>query len=227
VGQGNWEEIDFEPASSPGGVNYGWRCREGAHDFASSTTNPCGSCDDPSCPLTDPVYEYDQTILALCAVTSGYVYRGCAIPDLRGTFFFGDFYCDFSPSAVAPIWSFRYRNGIIEGFTDRSTELDPPGSLVINSLTSFGEDGLGELYLCDRGGDVYKIIPASASDPPTPQDYDNDGDVDDFDSRSLVGCLSGMKLTYSNCLCDVFDRDGDGHVDLWDFAALQTAMNPS
>ena len=78
VGQESWEEINVEAAGSPGGRNYGWRCREGAHDFM----------DDPECAgavFTEPVYEYAHDgPLGGCAVIGGYVYRGTAVPGLAG-----------------------------------------------------------------------------------------------------------------------------------------------
>jgi hypothetical protein len=87
-----------------------------------------------------------------CSVTGGYVYRGCAIPDLNGQYFFAD-YC------TADIWSGRFQGGLLVNVTNRSTELAPGGGLFINNITSFGEDARGELYICDQGGEVFKIVP--------------------------------------------------------------------
>ncbi|HMI31945.1 MAG TPA: PQQ-dependent sugar dehydrogenase, partial [Candidatus Limnocylindrales bacterium] len=81
VGQSLREEIDFAAAGTGAGANYGWRCFEGSLSYASSNTTPCTSCAAPSCTVF-PVYEYDHS-LGRCSVTGGYVYRGCAIPDLR------------------------------------------------------------------------------------------------------------------------------------------------
>jgi hypothetical protein len=90
-----------------------------------------------------------------CSVTGGYVYRGCAIPDLQGTYFFAD-YC------TAILWSGKFVNNVLTGITNRTAELDPPGTLSIATITSFGEDSKGELYICDQGGEVFKIVPAAA-----------------------------------------------------------------
>jgi glucose/arabinose dehydrogenase len=144
VGQDAHEEIDFQPASSGGGENYGWRCMEG---FSCTGLTGC-TCNGPA--LTLPIYDYPHG--AECSVTGGYVYRGCAVPDLQGTYFFAD-YCS------AKIWSLRYDGTTITEFTDRTAELDPPGGETINSVTSFGEDGLGEMYICDQGGELFKIVP--------------------------------------------------------------------
>ena len=79
VGQGSWEEVSYQPASSAGGANYGWRCKEGFHDF-----NMSGDC--PNLILTSPVVEYPQVITGEdnCSVIGGYVYRGGVYPWLNG-----------------------------------------------------------------------------------------------------------------------------------------------
>src|SRR5262245_3546899 len=82
VGQGSFEEIDYEP-SSRGGRNYGWRNREGAHDHIP-TPPPA------YLPLTDPIYDYGRSVGQ--SVTGGYVYRGLQLgPSHRGRYFFADF----------------------------------------------------------------------------------------------------------------------------------------
>lgn len=146
VGQGAWEEINFQPGGSPGGANYGWRCMEGNHCTGLSGC----TCNDPA--LTDPIHEYAHAGVN-CSVTGGYVYRGCAIPDLQGVYFFAD-YCSNR------IWSFRHNGGVTE-FTDRTAELIPDiGS--ITQISSFGEDAYGELYILDLSGEVFKILPDAA-----------------------------------------------------------------
>ncbi len=144
VGQDFWEEIDFQPASSTGGENYGWRCME-----ASDCTGLSGcTCDHPS--LTLPIREYGHG--SGCSVTGGHVYRGSALPWFDGHYIYGD-YCS------SRIWSFRYENGQVLDFTERTNELEPDGPLTINSITSFGEDAAGELYIVDpSGGEIWKIV---------------------------------------------------------------------
>jgi hypothetical protein len=209
VGQNAWEEIGFQPAASAGGVNYGWRCMEGNH---CTGLTGC-TCNSPA--LTLPIHEYGHALG--CSISGGYVYRGCAIPDLRGTYFFAD-YCSNT------IWSFRYNGLTMTNFLNRTTELDPAGALAISSITSFGEDARGELYVCDQGGEVYRILPNGPVDPPTPHDYDNDGDVDLFDAARFVACHADPGMLFGDCLCDVFDSDGDGDVDVADYAAFQVAF---
>lgn len=149
VGQNTLEEIDFQSAASAGGENYGWQLKEGTACY-----NPPTSCDPGG--LTDPIHEYTHTGGA-CAVTGGAVYRGCAVPELKGTYFFADF-CSWQ------IWSFRYDGATLTDFTDRTTELDPPGALSIASPVAFGEDGLGELYIVALNGQLFKIVPATVPD---------------------------------------------------------------
>jgi len=148
VGQSAREEVDFQPASSKGGENYGWRCMEGnaCTGLTGCTCNAAG--------LTLPVFDY--THAQGCSITGGYVYRGCAIPGLSGTYFFADFCSN-------RIWTFRVVGGKAVGVQERSAELAPGGGLGIQSITSFGEDGRGELYLTDLyGGELFKIVPRAA-----------------------------------------------------------------
>jgi glucose/arabinose dehydrogenase len=154
VGQNVWEEIDFAPADSARGKgwNWGWRCYEANAAHASSATIPCGTClQVPACAFRFPAHAFDHT-LGRCSVTGGYVYRGCAIPDLQGTYFFAD-YCGNQ------IYTGRFVNNMLTGVVNRAVELDPPGTLAIGTITSFGEDSRGELYICDQGGEVFKVIP--------------------------------------------------------------------
>ncbi len=153
VGQDAFEEIDFQSASSAGGENWGWRCREGANDFTIVPTTGCGAQT-----LLDPIYEYNHTVG--CSITGGEVYRGCAIPDLQGTYFFADLNCSGGDS---PIWSFDGGAGVLN-FQDRTAELAPGGGLNITGVASFGLDAQGEMYICDLfDGEVFKIIPATGS----------------------------------------------------------------
>jgi glucose/arabinose dehydrogenase len=138
VGQDKFEEVDVAPASSGSGkgLNFGWNIMEAAHCYNASTCNQTG--------LTLPVFEYPHS--QGCSITGGYVYRGAAIPALQGLYFFGDF-CQGS------VRSFRYQGGSATELTDWPT-LRPGGS-----ITSFGEDAAGELYVVIQSGSVFKIVP--------------------------------------------------------------------
>ncbi|NOT31745.1 MAG: glucose dehydrogenase [Planctomycetes bacterium] len=145
VGQGNREEVDFQPAASSGGENYGWRPMEGSLCF-----NPPTGCNPGG--LTLPIFEYGHLPLACSgSVTGGVVYRGSAMPSLRGTYFFADFCWGRS-------WSFRYDGSTLTEFVERTSELAPRGGLSIDNPTAIGEDGLGEMYITDFDGEVYKIV---------------------------------------------------------------------
>lgn len=215
VGQGAWEEIDIVPGDSKGGENYGWDCMEGFVSASASCGAPYGcSTSDPD--LLDPVHVYPNTgFVTNCAVTGGSVYRGCAIPDLRGTYFFGD------SCGAGSVWSFKYQGTVNPPITTWTNQLDAVVGNVDN-VVAISEDANGELYICDLAGEVFKIVPDGAVDLPTPSDYDNDGDVDGFDTDAFKECMGGPGDSYTNCLCDVFDTDDtDGDVDLRDFADFQ------
>ncbi len=139
VGEGTWEEIDR--ITAPGG-NYGWPCREGAHDYLLTPD----VCPGGTQGLVNPTFEYVSTGAA--SVTGGVVYRGSAIPSLAGTYVFGDYVTgeirglDFDPSTGAP----------------RSALLDP--TAPTGSWVSFSEDDDGEVYAIDLGARIFKIVPA-------------------------------------------------------------------
>lgn len=147
VGESSWEEINYQPAASAGGENYGWPRFQGNDVFMCP--DPCDSSG-----LTPPAVAigHSPTPPNFCSVTCGYVYRGAAIPDLAGTFFYGD-YCS------GKIYSMRMVGGVATEITNRTAELAPGGGLAITLLTSFGEDANGELYICDFvGGEVFRIV---------------------------------------------------------------------
>ncbi|TWT45739.1 Quinoprotein glucose dehydrogenase B precursor [Phycisphaerae bacterium RAS1] len=151
VGQNAIEEIDFQTGGMAGTPvrNYGWRCMEG-----TSCTGLTG-CTCNAANLTLPISQYSHAG-GRCSLTGGYVYRGCAIPELNGVYFFAD-YC------TAEIFSFTYSgSGSAPAATSRTAELAPGGGLAINTITSFGEDALGEIYICDQGGEVFKIVSAAS-----------------------------------------------------------------
>jgi glucose/arabinose dehydrogenase len=138
VGQNQWEEVDHAVRTSSGagrGVNWGWRVLEGTHCYSPST-----GCSTAGKKM--PLLEYDHAN-GRCAVTGGYVYRGTAIPALRGGYVFGD-YCSGEIWVVA-------------------ANASAPATKVLlldtdMALSSFGESASGELYVTDLGGRLYRII---------------------------------------------------------------------
>jgi hypothetical protein len=137
VGQGAVEEVDVA-APRAGGQNYGWNVTEG-----SACYRPPSGCDKAG--ITGPVFEYDHS--QGCSVTGGVVYRGCRMPDLAGTYFFGDF-CRGS------VRSFRYASG-------QATDVREWGLSGVSAVSSFGTDADGEVYVVDYDGEVYRLEPAS------------------------------------------------------------------
>jgi len=153
VGQGAWEEIDVEPADSPGGRNYGWAVMEGDACFKSVPGAP--PCNDPS--LTLPIYEYSHAgSVPGCGVAEigGSVYRGTRIPSLQGEYFFSD-YCE------GRIWTLVWDgDGGTVGPVDDVTDQIVADAGTIRHLTAVSEDGAGELLFVDLDdGDVFRLVP--------------------------------------------------------------------
>jgi uncharacterized repeat protein (TIGR01451 family) len=141
VGQGDWEEIDYQPASSGGGENYGWRIMEGNHCF-----NPSSGCNMSG--LVLPVAEYNHGLG--CSVTGGYVYRGSDYPWLSGVYFYAD-YCS------GRIWSLEQTSPGVWASVERRNESF--------NISSFGEGEDGELYVLGHSnGRVYKLTSTAAVD---------------------------------------------------------------
>ena len=138
VGQNAWEEVNFQPAASPGGENYGWRITEGLHCF-----NPSVGCSTAG--QTLPVAEYDR--VSGLSITGGYVYRGQDQPSLQGIYFFADY-------VTGRIWGLRNMNGLWE------TKLLMDSA---HNVSSFGEDEAGNLYLLDYSGTILQIQAANAN----------------------------------------------------------------
>jgi glucose/arabinose dehydrogenase len=139
VGQGAWEEIDVMP-SSAAGVNYGWNVQEGSHCYPPSST----SCGLPGV-LQTPAAEYDHSA-GRCSITGGFVYRGSAIPEIRGQYFYSDYCAGFLASLSGSASA---------GFTMRTWSAPNVGNVL-----SFGEDSAGELYVLGVGT-VYRIVGGS------------------------------------------------------------------
>ncbi len=157
VGQNKWEEVNFEPAKSKGGINYGWRIMEANHCY-----DPTENC--PTEGLTKPIVEYpnDANYMVIlgggsqadaegCSVTGGYVYRGNNIRSMQGQYIFGD-YCSGN------IWTFKVVNGKATNFINRTEEINIGNGEFTTYISSFGQDSDGELYIVDYNGGIYKLI---------------------------------------------------------------------
>jgi glucose/arabinose dehydrogenase len=135
VGQGAWEEIDVARGGA-GGVNFGWSVTEGRHCFRSDDCSAEG--------MTPPVTEYGHDLG--CSVTGGVVYRGAEFPDLRGAYLFAD-YC------TGVMWAI-----------DATADQVPEPTVVLEtgrSISSFGEDENGEVYVTDLGGELLRVVGTS------------------------------------------------------------------
>lgn len=134
VGQNQYEEINFEPAGSGGGFNYGWNAFEASRVFNRNVSAPNAVL---------PIAEYDHSLG--CSVTGGYVYRGAALAEaLDGVYLYGD-YCS------GRVWAaYRSPQGAWNSGVFLETGLQ---------ISSFGEDEAGELYVVDYGGRLFRILP--------------------------------------------------------------------
>jgi glucose/arabinose dehydrogenase len=145
VGQGAREEIDFQLASSEGGENFGWDVAEGF--VCTGGGGSCGTAPGFTPPILDYGHEQGRS------VTGGYVYRGAAIPEYRGLYFFADY-------ITGRLWSFRLGRGSPGEFTEWSVKVKDGSGLDVKTISSFGEDEAGELYILDYGdGELFRIVP--------------------------------------------------------------------
>jgi glucose/arabinose dehydrogenase len=138
VGQGSWEEVDYEPRGT-GGRNYGWPNREGKHAHKSSPA-------PAFLPLVDPIYEYSHSVGN--SITGGYVYRGTNRPDMRGRYFFADY-------VKGRLWSMVITSSATGAVTVSNvvehTSALTNGGTSIGNISSFGVDADGELFVLDYG----------------------------------------------------------------------------
>jgi len=157
VGQGAWEEIDYEPPNR-GGRNYGWRNREGAHDRVTSRPTAFQ-------PLVDPIHEYGRSVGQ--SITGGYVYRGRALGSAyQGRYFFADY-------VQGRVWSLALAidgggEASASGLMEHTAELG--GSERLGNVSSFGVDADGELYVVSLTRGTILGIAGPLSTPPTPTD---------------------------------------------------------
>lgn len=134
VGQNQWEEVNFQPADSVGGENYGWSAYEASYPYSGA---------QPASDVVMPVLEYNHSG-GHCSITGGYVYRGEALPDLQGYYLYGD-WCS------GTIWAARQDDA---GNWSAIVSLESG-----RPISSFGEDENGELYLVDYDGVVLRFAP--------------------------------------------------------------------
>jgi glucose/arabinose dehydrogenase len=141
VGENSFEEIDIGKA----GANYEWNVFEGPAAFMSGALGPGIS--------TDPIYSYDHTVGK--AIIGGYVYRGTD-QSLQGEYFFAD-------EIKGKVFTLE-KQGTTSIVTDQTAQITTDVGSIVNP-DSFAEDGLGNLYIIDLSGDVFRLGTASDSVP--------------------------------------------------------------
>ncbi len=132
VGQSQWEEVNFLPADSTGAINYGWNLREGAHDYSGGDAEA----------LVDPIAEYDHSLG--CSVTGGVVVRDPSLLTWQGVYLYGD-YCS------GRVW------GLMRD--EHGSWLSAPLFEGAGTISSFGEDHAGRVYLVDHNGPILRLEP--------------------------------------------------------------------
>ena len=135
VGQNEYEEVDFQEASSAGGENWGWRCYEGLHPYNTAGCGPASAYDAP-------IFEYQHTG-GSCSVTGGYVYRGADSELLNGVYL-GIDYCSGYLFGIR-----RLETNDIETYDFGNNGF---------GFTTFGQDADGEMYLAKTSGVIYKLV---------------------------------------------------------------------
>ena len=150
VGQSDFEEVNYQPPASLGGVNYGWRCYEGTDEFNLS------ECDDAN--YTFPIQEYSHSdpIFSQCAsITGGRVYRGPSFESMSGSYFYNDF-CSGS------VWATRQVGQEFE-------EIEFGTPTGASNITTWGEDLWGEVYLANSGNVYILVDPEDELESPLTQ----------------------------------------------------------
>jgi hypothetical protein len=212
VGQDRREEVNFQPASSNGGENYGWRLREG-----SVATPSIGIGGPPPPGNVNPVYEYFHGGLAPDpnfqgnSVTGGYVYRG-PVEELQGKYIFGD-------AVSGHIWAFDPANP--SGTVQNMNALFAPDEGQIVSVTSFGEDNQGNLLIIDGAGQLFQVVPNFALTLTVDRATgaitlsNETGAPTDIRAYSISSGFGGVNATGFQTIAGNFDKPpgGDGSID--------------
>ncbi len=142
VGENCWEEIDYQPASSHGGENYGWRLMEGFHAFDPGHQYSCNQPLITPAGLKLPIFNYSHNFQA-SAVAGGYIYRGRQFPWMNGIYFYAD-------AEQGKFFTLQQIMGVWQNTLKLNSSIYP---------SSFGEDQSGELYVVDLvGGKLYQVV---------------------------------------------------------------------
>ena len=140
VGQDLWESVYVVGGKDATHHNFGWNVVEGNHCYKAKTCDRTGF----TAPVAD--YSHDEG----CSVTGGVTYRGKALPQLAGRYFYAD-YC------TGLLRSFVWQAGAIRDHWDWKAAIDPAG--VLQQISSFGVDADGEIYIVELTGSIYELVP--------------------------------------------------------------------
>lgn len=202
VGNASREEIDKIPDDKVGANNLGWKRFEGNADSQPSQPVPAD--------YIPPVYDYLRNTPESFngrAVNGGYVYRG-PDPSLQGLYFFSD-------SSVKNAWTFDPADAT--GTVDNiNSELGTLFNTGVNTMVSFGEDPVGNLYIVDYQGEVYRIL----TNELIAGDYNADGEVDDAD-------YAVWKADFGSTTILDADGNGDDVVDAADYTVWRDNFGSS
>lgn len=146
VGQNAWEEVNYIPAGTPGGINFGWNCKEGDHNYEP------GNC-SPGTAFWDPIFEYPHSCNPCpvgngASISGGFVYRGSQHPLLVGQYVCVDYISNYA-------WLVQPTGG------NEADVITTNANSMINDVVTFGEDDYGEMFAASLGGTFYRVTEAS------------------------------------------------------------------
>lgn len=244
VGQGTWEEIDFQPAltesnaAEVAGRNYGWRCFQGTVAFNSNgatcptsfesdgLTGPVGMYTHGGVPAEPPPRTFTN-ISGTCAITGGYVYRGCAIPELVGSYVFTD-YCTgriytTSLNGANVLDQPVDRSDMVYGGSAVTLPNIPPITRPGGAIVSFGEDAYGELYMVDQpNARIFKFVRTSEG-----AIVNANCDVNFDGQRTVQDIFDFLSMYFTVTPNADFNRSGSVTVqDIFDFLACYFSQCP-
>jgi glucose/arabinose dehydrogenase len=182
VGQNIREEVDFEPANSPGGVNYGWKCYEG-NNFYNPTpmADPCSGNN-----YTFPIFEYPHNnSTGGFSISGGYVYRGDLYPELNGNYICADY-------VSGNFWMISPNDATNNWMTFRQDDL-------LFDVSGFGENVAGELFITRLNGQIYRLS-GDCTDSTVTFDIflQNDTIFAETDAKNIVWTLNGTEIPNEN-----------------------------
>ncbi|MEJ7604017.1 MAG: PQQ-dependent sugar dehydrogenase [Kofleriaceae bacterium] len=147
VGQNLWEYVFVASTRDGAPRNFGWNVVEGSHCFGTRSCDKAG--------FTPPVAEYPHD--EGCSITGGHVYRGKALPELDGRYFYADYCTGLLRSFT---WTHDPSSGTAPGWIrdhwDWKRSLDRTG--LLSQISSFGVDHDGELYIVELTGTIYQLV---------------------------------------------------------------------